>query len=142
MRCKDIENRFIFHIENDLSNEEKTEITGHLKDCLMCSEIYKSIQRSLLIIEEQKKLQPSPFLYTRIISKLKANEKFETNIFFRFPIINTVVIFLILIVTAYAGYFIGNKYYPETKQEFANSEMTLWNDLTQEPIENAILSEK
>jgi predicted anti-sigma-YlaC factor YlaD len=137
MDCSEIEKKLIFYIEGSLSWAEAENISDHLKSCNKCNELSYSLNNSISIIEYQKHLKPSPFLYTRIAAKLQnENEVVSYN---RRRILQPLFVICIAVFALIGGIKIGNIYKSAHTAEMASITTCYWNDMSQEPIESKIL---
>jgi len=141
MNCLKIHEKLIFYLEGSLSVEDANAISLHLDDCKECSKLLQHLSDNLTYIEVEKKIQPSPYLYTRLIAKLEKAQLQELRINLNKRILQPILIFLIVICTAFAGIKLGGIYKMTSKKEIANIDAYYWDDLSQEIIENTLLNE-
>jgi len=66
MKCKQI-HREIGHLHPELPTDKwPAEIRLHLSACESCRSVYEMVDRSLALIDEERKQAVNPFTYTRI----------------------------------------------------------------------------
>lgn len=90
--CKIVRDLFPNYIENEVSNETKEFIDGHLKSCKECSEILKDINKSNIKHESDEEKDEIDFLK-------KYNEKIK--------IAKTTIIILLIIIVSSFGTIVG-----------------------------------
>jgi predicted anti-sigma-YlaC factor YlaD len=137
MNCSEVEKNLIFYLEGPLSADEVDKISSHLENCSKCTKLVYSINSSLSIIEDQKNLKPSPFLYTRIAAKLQ--NEIERVPYYRKRILQPLFIACIAVFALIGGIKIGSIYKSARTAEMASITTDYWNDMSQEPIESKIL---
>jgi hypothetical protein len=137
MDCSEIEKKLIFYIEGSLLLTETEKISSHLKSCNRCNELVYSLNKSFSIIEDQKLLKPSQFLYTKIATKLQ-NENDEVY-YYRRRILQPILVICIAVLALIGGIKIGSIYKSALTTEMASISIYYWNDMSQEPIESKIL---
>jgi hypothetical protein len=142
MKCKDVQKRLIFYLEKTLQENEMIEISGHLKYCISCGKILANISESYDIIAFQKEISPTPFLFTRIQSKLHAEDAVNSVTTKSVKVFQPIVVSFIILISVYCGIKLGDIYKKTVNTELAGTEMYYWDDMGQEQIENVLLQEK
>ena len=79
--CKDIENSLSLYAEGLLSEEEKTTVEKHLKSCAACAKALAQLQRSDMLVQELKDVEPPPWFREKIMAKVR--EEAEKKSFVR-----------------------------------------------------------
>ncbi|UCC38368.1 MAG: zf-HC2 domain-containing protein [Candidatus Aminicenantes bacterium] len=77
MNCKKAEKFLLKSLDGLLRNEETQKFEKHLERCLRCQakkEQYQAIRRAL---KEKDYLEPKPYFWERLKSKLKEEKKYE-----------------------------------------------------------------
>ena len=138
MNCLEIEKKLIFFIEGSLPKTEVEIILDHLKNCNKCNELIYSLNKSISIIEDQKLLKPTAFLYTRIAAKIQKED--ETIVFYRRKLLQPLFVICIAAFALFGGIKIGSIYKSARTTEMASITTYYWNDMSQEPIESKILN--
>lgn len=144
MKCKEIHKNLIFYIDGDLSSKKNKEIEEHLLSCAKCSKLYNEIKSTISVIENEKNIETSPFLYTRIKQRLDdINENSTKMVFVTQPkkILQPALITFIIALGIFFGVTIGNSF-PIQNNNIADtqSEQYLINDLQQEHVEYFLLN--
>jgi hypothetical protein len=94
MNCKDIKNKLIFFIDENIEENKKTAIDKHLADCKDCKDAFSILNLSLRNIETEKQISGNPFISTQILAKIEG--KTQKKSAFRLvlqPIIASLIIF-------------------------------------------------
>ncbi|MCF6167248.1 hypothetical protein [Lutibacter sp.] len=127
-------------------NEELSEYEmKRVKSIINNSDYYKSILNELKItyrlIGNEERLENNPYLYIEIINKLTDKEN-QSNLFNSYFIKNSqlIVAVLVLLITLYSGFSIGNIYH-NTNELSSNNYKTefYFNDLQLERMESVLL---
>ena len=115
----------------------KATVEEHITSCIECSEYYKVLRLSELIIEREKKIEPGPYLASGIMSAIENAESGapETRLI---RILKPAIIAASLAAAIFAGTIIGNVYKPASG--YVPVELTLMNDAEIESVD-VLLSE-
>ncbi|HCY00165.1 MAG TPA: hypothetical protein DG754_08505 [Bacteroidales bacterium] len=74
MKCKEINNSFIYAIEKSLSSNEQSAFEKHLISCKSCSKSYQRFRNVYQSINtEVEEFTPNPFLAQKVWEKATAN---------------------------------------------------------------------
>lgn len=136
MTCKEIENKLIFFIEDNIDFSEKKEISEHLTNCKNCSLKLALLQRSFSFIEKEKELKVNPFISTQILSKIQKKSKKEKTVFIK--ILQPALVAAFLILAIWIGTFVSksinslqtNNYQVQNTQTIDNSVQFAINDIS------------
>ena len=139
MKCKNIKNKFLLYIDQELPQLEMLEIGKHLKNCQSCTEklnTYSIIYRPSV---EQRKIQAPNFLWEKIYLKISEPEK-RLNPFtgllqnlLRYAI--TVVVIVIFGLAAMTGFFLGKQAVSmDAKMAATYSDLMIQNEVTDETL--------
>ena len=146
MKCKEINKNLLFYIEGELSQEKEKLIKEHLHNCQNCLMLFNEIKETLAVIEGEKKIEPTPFLFTRIqqhITNLENQESLtELQPIFK-RILQPIALTLLLLAGVYFGISLGNSFKSEKfeKTIVYQTDEFYFNDFQQESIEAFILNE-
>ncbi len=108
MTCKDIENKLIFYIEKNLSDDENKKIAQHLQHCQECQAKYNFLTKNFEFIELEKQINANPFVAAAIVSKIdttQSHKKIQA-----IKILQPVAIAAMLILAVLLGKITGNLY--------------------------------
>lgn len=105
MKCKEAENKIIFYLEQDLSQDEMTFMHEHLKSCSSCKEKADAMSAVLFAVESQKITGQDPFFYTRLRQKLTSVNETEKGFLSKslVPVAQVMLVAASLVI----GLFIG-----------------------------------
>ncbi len=139
MTCKDIENR-LYDIAEGEDFPDKEMFLRHLEGCPYCQRLLEEIQAGLLVIEREKELRPNPFLATRVLERVKQEERIARPKFF----LNNVALLAAMLVGVFVGLQLGTFHYETNVEQLyeQGSEISYFDDFGQEPIEYHLISEE
>ncbi len=144
MECKNCHSKLTDYIEGGLNIQDMQEVAAHLKKCTSCSTFVIYLRTTLDIIQEEKQIQPYPFLYSRIMARIdsESNAGILRQTFSSFRWIPAVAAGLVLLIGVLGGLGLGKVLAPDVYQdESAISGFEyLVNDMEQEPIEQFLLN--
>jgi len=112
MNCKNVKNNFIFFLENELTEEKRVEMEGHLKVCSDCSHLREEFSKLWETIEHHEKIQPSPYFWTRLKQRITEYEEGRKPVLgwlkgligWARPAVGVAV----LLICVFLGYSLGN----------------------------------
>ena len=138
MDCKEVHNKMVFFLEGSLSDYDKQLTNSHIMQCNDCKLYASRIENMLEIINKQKRIEPKPFLHTRVMAKIE-NKEVNRAIFYR-RVLQPIILSAIVLFAIFGGFTIGKSYISNSTSTQVN-ETYYWNDFSQEPIERAILTD-
>lgn len=71
MKCKLIEKRLIFFIENELQEKESILVKAHLEICPECRLLYEKMEADLEFLKTDRVHESNPFFHVRVAEKIK-----------------------------------------------------------------------
>lgn len=75
MDCKQIEKLAWDYFEENLPPHEHEFIESHLAECASCINVFQQTELVIHLIEQQKSLESSPFISTRILNRLEGRNR-------------------------------------------------------------------
>jgi predicted anti-sigma-YlaC factor YlaD len=102
MECKSVENKLIFYLEGELTDNENRWVTEHLEHCSECSAKLSYLKEALQVMQNERQMEPKPFMYTRINARMERNTKTV-----RRWIISPLAIASVLVVGLVIGTLVG-----------------------------------
>jgi Putative zinc-finger len=138
MKCRIPDRDLFLYAENSLSAEAKDQIEAHLAECSECTQFLSFLKESMKVVKKDKEINPNPFLFTRILSRIE-NEKEEPG--YSKKMVPAFVFSFLLVAGILGGVFMGSLYsgnsnYSNDLQE----EVSYFNDIRQESIETFFLT--
>ena len=115
-----------YHLGN-LPEDMKATVEDHLNNCIECSEYYKALMLSEMIISREKEIEPGPYLASRIMSAIENSES-EAQESKLFRILKPALMTASLAAAIFAGILIGNVYAPVVESAPVPIELALMND--------------
>ncbi|MFW5645227.1 MAG: zf-HC2 domain-containing protein, partial [Bacteroidota bacterium] len=145
MKCKEVRKRLVDYASGDLKPEAHNIIREHLKLCGECSFLLEEMNSIMELTNEHKRLEPHPFLYTRIREKLAHQGVQESPIIlpaFK-GILQPLLIILVMAGALFTGVKIGNTVSKESEQPMSYFQETEYylNDMQQESLEIFLMSD-
>lgn len=145
MKCKEVRKRLADYASGDLKPELYGIVGKHLETCQECSALIEQLNSTMELIDKRKKLEPNPFLYTRIKEKL--SDSAENEVLIQVPvfkrILQPIVLSLLMTGALFTGIKIGNIVVSEREQALNYIEKTEYylNDLEHESLEVYLMSD-
>ena len=135
MKCKILNNDLISYAEGSLSAERKDHIDSHLTHCSDCNEFVSFLRQSLLAIEKDKEVAVNTFMYTRVVTRLDADERHS---YINAKKIIPAFAFSFLLLLGIIGGINLGKLYSDSIPGYSielQEEISYIDDIKQEPIE-------
>jgi hypothetical protein len=143
MKCRKVRNRLADYSTGDLSPELEKEIRAHLPGCPDCSGLLSELEVTLGLLDRRVRLEPNPFLYTRIRERTEG-EKAETTLaapFFR-RVLQPVMISILIGGALFSGIKIGNSLSDDPQNLYYGEETEYYlNDMQHESVEVLLLQD-
>jgi hypothetical protein len=74
-----IQEKLLLYLDGNLSDEEMQKIRNHLSSCSICTEQHNALASVWQSERRLEKVQPPPFLWTRLQARMKESE--QTSVF-------------------------------------------------------------
>lgn len=71
MKCKTIQKKLIFLIEDELDKKESSVVKAHLDTCSDCRFLFNQLEQSLAFISNDKLTDTNPFFVTRVMESIR-----------------------------------------------------------------------
>jgi hypothetical protein len=142
MNCSDVQNKLIFYSEGSLNPYEWETIHAHISTCAECKLLSVKLDQSISIIENQKKAEVKPYLYTRVDTKINKIDQHTRTVYRR--VLQPIIVTGIVVIALFAGILFGEAYPSDTNTTATtsiSSESYYWNDAKEETVELALLNE-
>jgi hypothetical protein len=126
------------YLQGTLPDGIRIQVENHLGDCNECAESYHLLKLSGLVMEDEKRLQPNPFLVTRImagIEELEQNREIHQHIPVYQKVLKPVLISVSIAAAILIGVMVGNIYLPDHPTNNLPVEMSYMNDAALESVE-------
>lgn len=135
MNCRQCHNDLIFYIEGHLSEERRQAVEAHLQICGDCASFMDYLNSTLKVIDAEKELKPSPFLFTRIKARLEPERRENTAGIWQ-KVWQPAVFSLLLILGIYSGIRLGQEFSAGMTQDYVTGDIApLMNEMSVEPME-------
>lgn len=146
MKCDVIHAKLALFSAGVLERAESEAVREHLRNCKNCSDALLELDTTVKLMDKRKRLEPNPFLYTRIKEKLAAREGRESQSG-SYPVYKKVLqqVFysLLLVGGVLSGIKLGSAF-EERQADTTHAAKTTeyyFNDLQQENLEVVLLNE-
>ncbi len=139
MKCKIPDRDLIIYAEGSLSAEGKDYLESHLAECSECRDFLSFLEESMEVVQNDKKINPNPFLFTRILSGIEVAEKGQPR--YSKKLIPAFAFSFLFVAGILGGVFMGRLY--SGNSDYSNDlqeEVSYFNDIRQESIETFFLS--
>ncbi len=135
MNCQLCQENLEAFLEGTLPSDMKTQVESHLKGCEACNHLYSIQVLADRLIGSEKKLEPDPFLITRVMEKIEDKEtSVSENLFIK--ILRPVLITSSLAAAVLFGVMLGNLSLPGNKTRAIPAELAMIDDASLESIDN------
>lgn len=135
MNCALCQNYLDAWLAGTLPDHLKIQVESHLNRCLPCREAAELLKLSEVVIAGEKQTEPNPFLVTRVMAAIEAN---EASVGHPVPgfirLLRPVAITLSLATAIFAGIFLGRLAESTTLPGNVPMELVLINDAEMEAI--------
>ena len=106
-----VNNKLLLYHLGELKDQDMNQVAEHLKTCSKCSFALNEIRLTMAVIDEEKKMEVNPFLYTRIeqkLNELKTEKGRNKTVPSLNIILKPVYIVVFILVAAFIGMFVWN----------------------------------
>jgi hypothetical protein len=137
MNCQLCQKESDAYREGRLSNDMRTQVEVHLKNCEICKKSFRLQILTDRIIDHEKKLIPDDYLTSRIMVRIERLDEqvIETDSLFT-RLLRPVIISTSMAAAIFVGILIGNIYKPSISSMSKPVELALIDDITIESINN------
>ncbi len=111
MKHKTIKKKLLRYLDNELAQKEKLKVRRHLESCQTCQNDLKIIKSLWRTGQPVEKLSVPPFLWTRIITRLKSEKQqgFVNEMKYAIlPMLRPAIIIVVLLFILVGGIDLGN----------------------------------
>jgi hypothetical protein len=136
MNCQLCQQELDVYREGRLSDDMRTQVEAHLKQCAECAENLRILSIADSIINKEKEISPDNYLSARIMAKIENAE--ETGYTHTLPfvkILRPVLIMTSMAAAIFAGVLIGNIYNPSVRDTSRPVELALIDDIAIESVD-------
>ena len=81
MKCEDIQKELKAFLDNDIDDQKKREMEGHIDQCPNCSRDLEKQKKLSGVLREWKGIEPSPHSYEKLESRIESSESFWGKVF-------------------------------------------------------------
>ncbi len=138
MNCELCKKELDISLEGKLPEGISNQVEEHLKSCQECAVSYRSMIVANKVMDEEKAIEPNPFLVTRVMAEIEELEQ-KHEIRQRVPVYQKVLKpFLISVSIAaavFAGVMTGNIYKPVEHSNEIPVELSYMNDAALESVD-------
>ncbi len=138
MNCKECLKLLDTYFDGKLHGEMELEVREHLDSCIDCASEYRQMVIAYRIIKEEKKMQPNPFLSTRVMSHIETIGE-ATAVQAAIPILKRalqpLIVGVSLAAAVFTGVMIGHTYAGTFDKPEIPVEMSYMNDASMEYID-------
>lgn len=142
MDCKKFQTKIIFLHEKELTENEINEMREHMNGCQDCAMAYSVLSEALLILEHEKQIQPKPFLFSRIKTRLDSDTVLERPATTFIARLQPAMFIILLILSVYTGTTLGHNFSKQIGIQSYTEEIALYiNEMQTEPLENFLIEQ-
>lgn len=140
MECRNIQKELIFYLDHDLPEEKMAIIGKHLDGCPRCSGFLKELEKSMGIIEAERKPEVSPYFFTRLSARLDEGPKLQEQTAWT-RVLQPAFFTLLLMAAIYGGLRVGYYASRPVVQPQQTNVIPGMDDFGDEPIESFLLDQ-
>ena len=137
MKCNTCKENLEAYLTGGLPEDMMRSMKAHLEECADCRASYAMLLVSEKVIREESRMEPNPFLSTRVMARIEALEESvrgieKASVFSRIwqPVFVTVSLALAIFI----GVTVGNFYRPAQSAEQLPEELVYMNDAAMESL--------
>lgn len=112
INCKKVKKSLLSFLENELPEEQQTQIEKHLKTCPGCSGLLEEFSQLWGTLEQGDRIQPSPYFWTRLKQRVTEYEEGKKPVWGWFGGLvgwaRPAVAVAALLICIFLGYSLGN----------------------------------
>jgi predicted anti-sigma-YlaC factor YlaD len=136
MNCQLCRKELDAYREGRLSDDMRTQVEAHLKQCAECAESYKIQSLADTIINQEKVISPDNNLASRIMARIEGTEETGYRTISPFKrVLKPALIITSMAAAIFAGVLIGNIYKPSVKELSRPLELALIDDVAIESVD-------
>ncbi len=138
MNCQLCQKEFDAYQEGMLPEGARSQVEAHLGECKECSESFQLVSLANRVMEEEKSMQPNPFLVNRIMANIEGlgqNREIVRQIPFYQKVLKPVMIGVSVAAAVFIGVLVGNFDMPSQPSGKLPVEMSYMNDVALESVD-------
>ncbi len=141
MKCNSIHIQLISYLEGELDNDLRNVVEAHLKACSQCSGLFIRLKKAFELVDEEKKIQHDPYMFTRIMARLEDRKPVIPKGKFQ-AVFQTLAFIAIIAAGIYSGILAGKNFTGEStiSSDYQN-EVYFLDELQHENMISVLLSD-
>jgi hypothetical protein len=135
MNCRKCQSKLFYYLEGTLAENLRAEMEIHLRECTPCAGFAVYLGESLQLMGTESKMEPMPFLHTRIKAKMEksAGMPERTSLQVR---LQPLFFSILLIVAIYSGVKMGSHFTSPGKEDYITDNLApILNEMGYERLE-------
>jgi len=135
MNCSKCQSKLVYYLEGTLAENIRVEMEAHLRECTPCAGFAVYLGESLQLMGTESKMDPIPFLHTRIKAKMEksAGIPLRTSLQVR---LQPVLFSILLIFAIYSGVKMGRNFTSAGKEDYITDNLApILNEMESERLE-------
>ena len=142
MDCKKFQTKIIFLHDEQMTENEKKEMRDHMMGCPDCTKAYIVLSEALDIIVQEKNIQPKPYLFSRIKTRLNSTRTVQRPTKTLLAKLQPAMFIFLLIISVYIGTTVGYSFSKKIEIQSYTNEISLYiNEMQTEPLENFLIEQ-
>ncbi len=135
MNCRKCQSKLVYYLEGTLAENRRAEIEAHLRECTPCAGFAVYLGESLELMGTESKMEPMPFLYTRIKAKMEKSAGIPATPPLQVRL-QPLFFSILLIVAIYSGVKMGSHFTTAGKEDYITDNLApILNELGSERLE-------
>ncbi|MHC4425847.1 MAG: anti-sigma factor family protein [Planctomycetota bacterium] len=74
LRCEDVQKELEAFLRNEVDEQQRSRMHGHLEDCQNCSQALRQLTRLSEVLQSWQDPEPSPLMYEKLKSRMRSHE--------------------------------------------------------------------
>ncbi len=122
--CKLLHENVFAYVENELPHALTKQLDAHVNNCAECAALVAEFKSVMVLMEEQKAIEPKPFAETRIMQGIQSRLENKQKSSAITRILQPAFMSMGIIAAIAIGFLIGSDYANTNMQYSQNEEMT------------------
>ena len=142
MDCKKFQTKIIVLHDEQMTENEKKEMRDHMMGCPDCTKAYIVLSEALDILVQEKNIQPQPYLFSRIKTRLDSTRTVQRPTKTLLAKMQPAMFIFLLIISVYIGTTVGYSFSKKIEIQSYTNEISLYiNEMQTEPLENFLIEQ-
>ena len=135
MNCKQVENKILFYIDKELSDEANTSFEKHIASCQHCAGVFENVKSTLQVVTSEKTQAEDFYFYARLKQRMENRKLLHTGFNYSIKsVLQPIAVACLIAIGIFSGIKIGNQYNSDSinlsPEESRISELNVYSEET------------